>query len=417
METGYLSKMDKSGLVDNSSLPVSFLGRVAYRFGLVIFGLLWVFLSSTLCGCGAMNGYVMNRSGKRYYDKGNYEYARYEFERALMDDPHNANYAFNVARSMEREGEYDNAEMMFQHALTLEPDHLPSYHSLASMLRAQGRTDEAQDLLVAWADTQPYSYEAQQSAANLYQQQGDMASAQRYSAQAMRNMPGGGTGGNRLTRRNRMLHASAQRSRQVYGPQPMHMSGQYPQSHMIMQGGQPGMYSPRYPHGTAPSLQMATTMPQNDPTMMGGPVVPDRTMASAPVYQQSFPQMQSQPTLTPTPAVPTPMQYQGPTLPNAEPQLLPELPAPTSHMAPQAYGTQQFVSSDIQQMPVEFQQSHSPTIQYQGTQQVMMPNQGLPAPVVTQPTEFMTPQTVPSYPIQNVSTQNNGAVVPAVQAF
>jgi len=400
--------MDKSEMAKTDTLPDTFLGRVAYRFGLVVFGLLWVFLSSTLCGCGAMNGYVMNRSGKRYFDKGNYEYARYEFERALMDDPHNANYAFNVARAMEREGEYQNAELMYQHALTLEPDHLPSYHSLASMLREQGRSDEAQELLVAWAETQPYSYEAQHSAANLYQQQGDLASAQRYSAQAARNLP---NRSNRLTRRNRMLQASAQRSWSPYGPQPM----QYQQPQMAMQGGQPGMYSPRYPHIATPSLQMANTLPQIDPTMMGGPVVPQRTMASAPVYHQSMPQMHSQPMITPTPAVPTPMQYQGGTLPSAEPQLLPELPAPTSQTGPQAFSNQQFVSSEIPHVSSEQQIWQQPTIQYHGTQQVMMPAQELQAPVIHQSPNMFNPQPVVGSPVQNVSTQ--GTIVPAVQAF
>lgn len=402
--------MDVSDHSENSVQDPYRKSRFAYRCGLLIFGLVWIFLSSTLCGCGAMNGYVMNRSGKRYYDKGNYEYARYEFERALMDDPHNANYAFNVARTMELEGEYENAEMMYQHALTIDPSHLPSYHSLASMLREQGRTAEAHELLVAWADTQPYNYDAQQSAANYYQQQGDLASAQRYSAQAMRNLPGRGT---RLTRRQRMLHASATQQRAAYGPPTMQMAqqsylGQPAYGQMV----QDGNYSPRFPYHTPPSLQMAGTMPQTDPTMMGGPVVPPRTMASMTTSPAGIQQFPSQPVYTPS-SVPTPQQYMPQTVPGTEPQLLPELPAPTSSTGPQAMYPEQYVSHGTSQAPV---MTHAGEVITGYPQQQPTATFEMPAtPQLTPPpVQGQVAPTLPQQPIQNVSANQ---AVPAVQAF
>lgn len=403
MHTGYMSQADESGNVHQSNRTRPASGWLLYRFGLLIFGLLWVFLSSTLCGCGSMNGYVMNRSGRKYFDKGNYEYARYEFERALMDDPHNANYAYNVARAMEKEGEYTNAEQMYQHALTLNPNHLPSYHALASMLREQGRTAESRDLLVAWADTQPYSADAQMTAAQMYQQDGNPAAAQQHYQQAMRDMPSG------RPRRRRMA--------QNYYPQPA------PQ--MAMQNPQMGHYSPRFPYSTAPSLQMASTMPQNDFTMMGGPVVAPRTMASTPVFQQPMMQgIPSDPAMSPGMEVPTPQQYQTPMMNGAEPQLLPELPAPTSSTGPQAYGSQQFVYQQPQMPEGAFPGQYT---QYPTTQQVMMspqnipaegyPTQQIPAPMVQAPGNFTQPQMMNSPPVQNISTQHATNVVPAVQAF
>ncbi len=391
MRTGYLSTMDKSDIDSHQITTNTTLGRIAYRFSLVIFGLLWVFLSSTLCGCGSMNGYVMNRSGRRYYDKGNYEYARYEFERALMDDPHNANYAFNVARTMEKEGEGENAEMMYQHALTLNPNHQPSYHSLASMLRDEGREGEARDLLTAWADTQPYSSGAQMSAANMYQQEGNQAAAQQHYSQAMRDMKPG---------------RQQRRAAQHYPPQQQMAAYRGPQQ----------MQSVRYPYGTPPSMQMATVMPQQDPTMMGGPVIAPRAMAATPVYQQPTP---AGPTWTPTQGVPTPQQYIPPNVPGGEPQLLPELPAPTSSTNPSAYYPQEFISQQHQPVPTAAPQfgtspyAAPPQPQYLPSQQQVM----LPAAPVQYGTQMPVQQAANGTPFQNISTQTTANIVPAVQAF
>lgn len=377
MEASYQTTMNNAEHVAVRGQSRTTMGWLAYRFGLVIFGLLWVFLSSTLCGCGTMNGYVMNRSGKRYFDKGNYEFARYEFERALMDDPHNANYAFNVARTMEREGEYENAELMYQHALTINPNHQPSYHALASMLREQGRAEEARALLVAWADTQPYSTEAQMSASNFYQQEGNLAAAQTHYQQALRNNP--------PTRRQQRLAAKYYNPQQPFAAPPQ----------QTMAYGSPNqLASPRYPYHATPSLQMATTMPQNDFTMMGGPVVAHQTMG--PIYMSPQP---ADPTWTPSPDATVPQQYLPPQIPSSSPQLLPELPAPTSQNTPQAYSTQPVISQQWTPSPY-------PSGVYPETQQPMM---------TTQP--YTVPQPMTGTPFQNISSQTRTNIVPAVQAF
>ncbi|WP_417851807.1 tetratricopeptide repeat protein [Thalassoglobus sp.] len=406
MNTGTLTTMDSSSALENRTRPQSQRVWITYRFSLIICGLLWLFLSSTLCGCGSMNGYVMNRSGRKYYDKGNYEYARYEFERALMDDPHNANYAFNVARTMEHEGEYENAELMYQHALTLDPDHLPSYHALASMLREQGRTAESRELLTAWAETQPYSAGAQMAAGDMYRQEGNMSAAQNYYQQASRNVPQG-----RSRLQGQMI------SQRHYGPSgPQYATGQ----------GYPRMASPRYPYHTPPSLQMAETMPMNDFTMMGGPVVSNQSMTSTPVHFQSpmmheQPMMEQQiinpPTQSPGLLVPTPQQYNPtPMLNSGEPQLLPETPGSNG---PQAYYPQQVVSQHSHQYPEmtgEYPvQSMPATGQF--THQVMMPTQAAPTNTAQQPPIFQAPQNMSAAPFQNISTQTSSNVMPAVQAF
>ncbi|MCA9031558.1 MAG: hypothetical protein KDA66_12170, partial [Planctomycetaceae bacterium] len=55
-----------------------------------------------LSGCHLSNGWFMSSSGRAYYQRGNYAAARHEYERALMDQPFNANFAYNAARSMEK---------------------------------------------------------------------------------------------------------------------------------------------------------------------------------------------------------------------------------------------------------------------------------------------------------------------------
>lgn len=386
MKSGQVSTMDSSPIAAPVAVSRNRPGLLWYRFGLILAGIVWVGISCSLCGCGTMNGYVMNRSGKRYFEKGNYEFARYEFERALMDDPHNANYAFNVARTMELEGEYENAEAMYQHALTIDPNHLPSYHGLASMLREQGRQAEARELLVAWADTQPYSAEAQMSAAQLHQQEGNPHAARTHYQQALRDMP--------PSRKQQKL-----------------MSAYHPESQMAMYGAAPGR-SARYPYHTPPSMQMAHVMPQSDPTMMGGPVVAHRPVMTSPQLPAT-----EGPIWTPTP------QHEAlPTIPQGNPQLLPELPMPTSQ-APQAYQPQQYATAPVQ--------PNSPlTAQPRPWQQIPAPYAGSqPAPQYTSPpvTGMRTQQEFPvapgnpspygtGSPYQNVSTQST-TVVPAVQPF
>lgn len=325
MESGSLSRMDKATSLMIKISQFTANSRIWYRVGLVLFGLAWVFLSSTLCGCGAMNGHLMNRSGKRYFDKGNYEFARYEFERALMDDPYNANYAYNVARTMELDGEYGDAEGMYQHALTLNPNHLPSYHALGGMLRQQGRVDEARELLVAWSETQPYSAEAQFSAAHLYHQEGNFPAAQRAYQQGLRDLPP--------------------------SPQQQMLANPYHPDAQAILFGSPTMPSRRFPYHTAPSLQMSNTMPVNDPSMWGGPVVPHRSLSSNQMMPSMHPGGQEwMPMQQPTP-VPQQQQFMPPVLPGSTPQGMPTLPAPTSYHGPQARPLRDFLSQIFQPQP------------------------------------------------------------------
>jgi|GEM_PF-1147465 len=160
------------------------------RLGMLAGGIVWVLLASSLCGCGKSHAWVMNQSGRAYFRQGNYVAARSEFERAMMDNPYRASYAFNVAKTMEKQGDSEGAEQMYQHALTLDPAHRPSYRGLSTLLNTQGRNDDARQLLTAWSRTQPYSAAANVELAEIEKSAGNYAGAEQQLNLAMDKRPG-----------------------------------------------------------------------------------------------------------------------------------------------------------------------------------------------------------------------------------
>src|SRR5690606_28723862 len=162
---------------------------VTRNFRSISLVLLLPVLCPALSGCNQSSGFVMNESGKTMYAQGQYTAARREFERALMDNPQNPDYAFNVAAAMRKQGDLIGAERMYRHALNLDPRHQPAHHGLADMLVEQGRVAEADTHLREWADTQPYLAEAHLENAWFRRQQGDMTAAEQYLQRALQVDP------------------------------------------------------------------------------------------------------------------------------------------------------------------------------------------------------------------------------------
>lgn len=175
----------------NFLLLASLLRATVLRCGWLLCGLVWICIAATLCGCcccGA-NSWVVNRSGQAYFKKGNYVAAQHEFNRAARGSPRNAHYAYNVAKTMEKQGDISGAEQMYQQALNINPEHRPSYRGLAALLSTQGREPEAQELLTAWTVTQPYSQPAFLELAALERRSGNVAGAQQHLAHALSMKP------------------------------------------------------------------------------------------------------------------------------------------------------------------------------------------------------------------------------------
>lgn len=131
-----------------------------------------------LSGCNAVNAYTMNESGRQFYRRGNLAMAHAEFQRAVIDDPHNPDYVHNLAAARERLGDLPGAESLYRHALQVDPGHQPSYHRLADLMIRRNRHAEAVDLLEQWVATQPYSPAAHIEMAWLQRRSGDAAGAE-----------------------------------------------------------------------------------------------------------------------------------------------------------------------------------------------------------------------------------------------
>lgn len=140
-------------------------------------------------GCNSMHGYSTNRMGMRAYKDGNYAAATDNFQKALYDQPMNADYAHNLGAAMKKTGDNAGAERAYRHALYLDPAHQPAHHSLAMLLAEQGRTQEAKDLLQQWADVEPYRPESHIELAWIQRELGDTAGAEQSLRNALRISP------------------------------------------------------------------------------------------------------------------------------------------------------------------------------------------------------------------------------------
>ena len=271
-------------------------------------------LALLFCGCGHTNGYLMNLAGTRYFQQGNYTAARDNFQRAVADNPHNADYVHNLATAMKKQGDWVGAERNYFRALNLVPSHQPSYHSLAMLYNEQGRQVKSAGLLRGWADTQPYIPESHIELAWLQREMGDLSGAEQSLQKSLRVAPGNhvamaqlgqlyqnsGQPDRALAMFQRSLHtnwfqpqvqsrvAALGRSPSLLASRPMHasppmaftgnphtaaittpygISQRVALSHPLLTYGQPGITFPVNPPSViaAPSIQLGAPVVNTDP--------------------------------------------------------------------------------------------------------------------------------------------------------
>ncbi len=148
-----------------------------------------LFCLLALAGCNTMVAGLNNFEGQNYYKEGNYSMARMEFQRAIANQPFNANYVYNLAAAMQKQGDVVGAEQTYRKGIQLDPSHQPSYHGLISLLNQQGRQDEATSLLQAWAGSQPHSPVPRVEMAWLQREMGDTAGAEASLRSALEVQP------------------------------------------------------------------------------------------------------------------------------------------------------------------------------------------------------------------------------------
>lgn len=154
--------------------------------------LAWISTLAALafCGCSAgVSGSVNNRVGSAWYKRGNYTAARYAFNRAVIDNPRNPDYAYNMAAVAHKQGDFAEAERFYRHAMHLNPAHQPAHHGMAEMLVQQNRHGEALESMHAWVNTQPYEPAAHVEMASLQQKLGNHVAAEQSLQTALRTKP------------------------------------------------------------------------------------------------------------------------------------------------------------------------------------------------------------------------------------
>jgi tetratricopeptide (TPR) repeat protein len=175
-----------------SVLAVSRLQYILTRFARR--GVLYPFLAllaMTACGCKvAADG--QNLQGVRLYQQGQYDAAMQTFQKAVANDPSNADAFYNMAATVHRLGVARNdtnllgqAESLYNRCLDLDPSNTDCYRGLAVLLSETGRSDRAFTLLQNWAMRDPKSPEARIELARLYEEFGDAQTAKVHLTEAL----------------------------------------------------------------------------------------------------------------------------------------------------------------------------------------------------------------------------------------
>ena len=146
-------------------------------------------------GCGAVAN-SSNVQGKRLFMAGQYSQALQSFERAVQQDPQNADAYYNMAATYHKLGassanaQYLNqAEVLYNECLNRNASHTDCYRGLAVLLVETNRKDKAFTLLRGWNAAEPRSTDPKLELARLYKEFGDTQTASDLVVDAIKQNP------------------------------------------------------------------------------------------------------------------------------------------------------------------------------------------------------------------------------------
>ncbi len=142
-------------------------------------------------GCG-MVATSQNMKGVRLYEQGQLYGAMDKFQKAMKNNPRDANAYYNLGSTMHRIGiankdpnALKQAEQLYNECLNRAPNQTDCHRALAVLLVETDRSDRAFALLKNWAVRNPQSADARVELARLYQEFGDTKTAELQLQQAL----------------------------------------------------------------------------------------------------------------------------------------------------------------------------------------------------------------------------------------
>lgn len=164
-------------------------GEIGRRFAEWTLATFWI---AAVAGCGGFAAQGLNAEGVRLFDQTRYPEAMQQFQRAVDQDPQNADGYYNLAAAYHRlalvngrPADVAQAERYYYLCLDRNPEHRECYRGLAVLLAQQSRAEEAFRLLQGWADRRPNSAEPKIELARLHEEYGDRKGAKQELADAL----------------------------------------------------------------------------------------------------------------------------------------------------------------------------------------------------------------------------------------
>ena len=159
-------------------------GRLTKQMEVAARSVLLAGLVTCVSGCG-MVATSQNMQGVRLYEQGQAYGAMEKFQKAMANNPNDANAYYNLASTLHRMGiankdpnALKQAEQLYNECLNRNPNHTDCYRALAVLLVETDRSDRAFVLLKNWAIRSPQDADARVELARLYQEFGDTKTAE-----------------------------------------------------------------------------------------------------------------------------------------------------------------------------------------------------------------------------------------------